>query len=154
MNRTMNAPAGLLGGAVAFACALAACGGGVSNSTPAVTQCALPAGTAVALAYPVPGASAVPDAPGQIVIATSTALQNTWHVVLNQSNGTSTGEGVVETIVASAVPTPFATPSFANPTYQASLLTGALPSATTITVLLHNQSVVCTGLSIGSFTTQ
>ena len=64
-------------------------------------------------------------------------------------------ESVVNPISAGSVPTPSATPSFANPTYESSGLSGPLPSATLITVLLNNESSSCNHyLNIGSFTTQ
>jgi hypothetical protein len=138
--------------------ALAACSGNNSTArpypTPTAFPCALPSGTQVALAYPISGATAVPDSPGQVVIAASPALPNTWQVVLQFPVGLA-GEGLFNTIPPSAVPTPYATPSFASPTYQSSGLTQALPSATVVNVLLNNQGSTCTTFpQIGSFTTQ
>jgi hypothetical protein len=138
------------------ACALAACGGNGSNfnNFPNV-QCVYPTGTVVALAYPAPGAVGVPDSPGQIVIAASPALPNTWQVVLQVPGGGVGYEALLNTIAPSAVPTPYATPSFASPIYETSGLTSALPSATTVTVLLNNTASNCNSYpAVGSFTTQ
>jgi hypothetical protein len=53
------------------------------------------------------------------------------------------------------VPTPNAKPTFANPTYESSGLVGALPAATTITVLLNNEASNCNAYpAVGSFTSQ
>ena len=109
----------------------------------------------MALAYPVPGASGVPDSPGQVVIAASTALPNSWQVVLQFPYGGLLPEDLLNTVAPAAVPTPYATPSFANPVYQSSGLTSALPAATTVNVLLNNQASNCNSFpSVGTFTTQ
>jgi len=137
------------------AAALAACGGGNGGfSQPPAVTCVVPTGTQVALAYPVPGATGVPDAPGQVVIATSPALPASWQVVL-QAGGFFQSESVLNTIPQSSVPTPMATPSFASPVYQSSGLSGALGSATTFTVELNNEASNCNVFPVvGSFTTQ
>jgi hypothetical protein len=152
----MKTPTAILCGALVGICALAACGGGNSNSNGSipVVQCVLPTGTQVALSYPISGATGVPDAPGQIVIAASPALPSNWQVVLAFGN-VFAFESVVNPISAGSVPTPSATPGFANPTYESSGLSGPLPSATTIAVLLNNEASSCNSyLQIGSFTTQ
>ena len=83
----MKTPTAILSGAVLGMLALAACGGGNSNSNPSVTviPCVLPTGTQVALAYPISGATGVPDAPGQVVIAASPALPTNWQAVFERS---------------------------------------------------------------------
>jgi len=151
----MKARTAIVCGALVGAAALAACGGG-NSTVPAqpVVQCTYPTGTQVALAYPAPGATAVPDNPGQIVIAASPALPNTWQVALAY-NGFIFYESVVNPIASSAVPTPYATPAFAGPTYESSGLGGSLPAATTVTVLLNNEASSCNSYpSLGTFTTQ
>jgi hypothetical protein len=152
----MKTTSALLCGAMLAACALAACGGGgnSNNVNVPVVACVLPTGTQVALAYPISGATGVPDAPGQIAIAASPALPSNWQVVLGFSNELLF-ESVVNPISASSVPTPYATPGFANPTYESSGLSGPLPSATAIAVLLNNEASSCNSyLQIGTFTTQ
>jgi hypothetical protein len=152
----MNVRSALWGGVLLSIVALAACnGGGNTNPAPVVVPCTFPTGTQVALAYPAPGATAVPDSPGQVVIAASSPLPNSWQVVLQFPYGGLAPEGLLNTIAPGAVPTPFATPTFANPAYQSSGLTSALPAAATINVLLNNQASNCNSFpQIGSFTTQ
>ena len=151
----MKTSSALLCGAMVAACALAACGGGGTNQTSVpVIQCVLPTGTQVALAYPMPGATGVPDSPGQVVIGASPALPTNWQVVLAYGN-LLVFESVVNPIAQGSVPTPYATPGFANPTYESSGLSGPLPAATTVAVLLNNESSTCNSyLQIGTFTTQ
>lgn len=141
------------------ALAFAACGGGspgLSNPTPGPT-CS--PGTTVQLIYPIPGATGVPDAPQQIAFAVGTALNSNWNVYLNNAsngNGTLGGQTVpLQTITAGQVPSPSATPSFANPVYQSVTLQGSLNAATTWYVWINNTAGNCTPLGpLGSFTTQ
>jgi hypothetical protein len=136
---------------------LAACSGGGNAGPPAFAAipCTLPSGTLIALAYPEPSATAVPTSPGQVVVAVSTALPNTWQVVLQYPGDYLAWEGLLNTIAPASIPTPYAVPTFANPTYQSSGLTSALPPNTTVNVLLNNQGSSCNQFpQIGSFTTQ
>lgn len=149
--------------AIAFvlsSAALAGCGGSgttIVSATPGPT-CA-PGGT-VQMVYPIPGATSVPDNPQQLVFAVSTALPNTWDAAIGTSASLSSAfytVAGVETISASQVPTPAATPSFASPTYQSVTLAGGLAAATTYYVWLNNLTAAnnCTPLGpLGSFTTQ
>ena len=120
--------------------------------------CTLPAGTQVALAYPIDGATGIAGTTfTQVVIAASPALPSTWTAVLIlPSGGLITGTPVT-TVAANSVPTPFATPSFASPTYQLSAVPlGSLPPASSITVAMSNQSgTYCNGFpTLGTFSTQ
>ncbi len=141
------------------AIAFAACGGSgntITNPTPGPT-CS--PGTPVQMIYPIPGATGVPDAPQQIAFAVGTALNSNWNVYLsNASNGNGTlgGQTVpLQTITAGQVPSPSATPSFANPVYQSVTLGTSLAAATTWYVWINNTSGNCTPLGpLGSFTTQ
>ncbi|HTZ55544.1 MAG TPA: hypothetical protein VMB20_10820 [Candidatus Acidoferrum sp.] len=143
------------------AVAFAACGGGgntITNPTPGPT-CA--PGTTVQMIYPIPGATGVPDAPQQIVFAVGTALPNIWNAYLsNASSGNGTVNGYtagVQTITAAQVPSPSATPSFANPVYQSVTLSGSLapPTGTTWYVWINDTAGNCTPLGpLGSFTIQ
>ena len=136
---------------------LAACSNGGGTNVPVLTliPCVVPSGTLVALAYPEPGATAVPTSPGQVVVAVSSPLPNTWQVVLQYPGGYLGWEGLLNTIAPASIPTPYAVPTFANPTYASSGLTSALPPNTTVNVLLNNQASVCNQFpQIGSFTTQ
>jgi hypothetical protein len=142
---------------IGTAAVLAACNGGGNASYPSVVSvpCVVPSGTLVSLAYPAPGATHVPDSPGQVVLALSSPLPNTWQVLLELSNGSLGSEGLLNPIAPSSVPTPYATPTFANPTYETSGLTSGLPANMLVTVLLNDQSSNCNQYPpIGSFTTQ
>lgn len=150
------------------ACALAtsavafvACGGGGSsniNPTPGPT-CS--PNTTVQMIYPIPGATGVPDAPQQIVFAVGTPLPSIWNLYIsNAANAQGTVSGYTgagfQTITAAQVPSPAATPSFANPVYQSVTLSGPLaPAATTWWIWVNDSAGNCTPLGpVGSFTTQ
>jgi hypothetical protein len=141
------------------AVAFAACGGGGNdNVTPTPGPTCSP-GTTVQMIYPIPGATGVPDAPQQIVFAVGTALNSNWDAYLaNNSAGNNGGyTNPVQTITASQVPSPSATPSFANPVYQSITLNGSLapPSGTTWYVWINNTAGNCTPMGpVGSFTIQ
>jgi len=150
---------GLFGTAVA-ALALAACGGGGSSPTPTTPPlCAIPGGT-VQMVYPIPNATAVTDALQQVVFAVSTPLPaNTWNAFLSSS--TSLNNVFAQTVAtaaqisASQVPSPAATPSFANPVYESITFVNALPSATAVSIFLNNATSSCTPTGpIGTFTTR
>ncbi len=142
------------------AVAFAACGGGspgLTNPTPGPT-CA--PGTTVQMIYPIPGATGVPDAPQQIVFAVGTALSTNWDAFINNSstgNGNGGYTNPLQTIPVTSIPTPYATPSFANPVYQSVTLGGSLapPSGATWYVWINNTAGNCTPLGpLGSFTIQ
>lgn len=116
--------------------------------------CVLPSGVLTALAFPIPGATNVPDSPGQIVVAVSSSLPATWQLVVQIPGVLLQGESLLTTIAPSAIPTPYAVPTFAAPTYEASGLTSALPPASTINVLLNDESSPCNQyVLVGSFGT-
>jgi len=152
----------LLFGSFIFAAAavLAACSSGPSYTVPTPGPTCSPA-TTVQMIYPVPGATGVPDAPQQIVFAVASPLPSSWNLFLNTAdtlNATGyqgyTGAGF-ETISAGQVPSPSATPSFSNPTYQSVTLAGALVSKATYWVWVNNTATNCTPSGpLGSFTTQ
>ena len=137
--------------------ALAACNGS-SNSTPTVAATCNP-GVIYQMVYPIPGATSVPDAPQQIAFAVSSPMPSTYDLVLNNAN-TLNGNQVmtaanVQTITASQVPQPSASPSIANPSYQSVSLLSSFQPATTIFVWLNDTASNCTPLGpVGSFTTQ
>jgi hypothetical protein len=151
-----NARGVLVGAALVAAGALAACAGGTNgaNAGLAAPLCPLPAGVTAALAYPAPGAMNVPDNIAQIVIAVSSPLPATWGADVLAPSGTVTFLPSFVTIAPSAIPTPYATPAFANPVYESST-TVALPAASLITVLASDSTIACTTFpQIGTFTTQ
>jgi hypothetical protein len=141
------------------AVAFAACGGGspgITNPTPGPT-CS--PGTTVQMIYPIPGATGVPDAPQQIVFAVGTALSSNWDAYLApNSNGNGGGyTNPLQTITAGQIPSPSATPSFANPVYQSITLPSSLapPSGATWYVWINNTAGNCTPMGpLGSFTIQ
>lgn len=148
---------------IAAATALAACN---SNSgyqayvapTPGPT-CS--PGENVQMVYPIPGATGVPDNPQQIVFAVASPLPSSWNVFLNSTNSYAataysgyTAAGF-ETISASQVPAPSATPSISNPVYQSVTLISGFPADATRYVWVNNGATSCTPLGpVGSFTTQ
>lgn len=114
----------------------------------------VPAGVQTQLLYPKPGATAVPDAPQQIVFAISSPLP-TWGAALLPPSGAGIYANAFQTITAGQVPTPSATPSFANPIYVSSSLPGSLPAASAIGVYLNDLNSSCIPVTTGaSFTTQ
>lgn len=135
--------------------ALAACGGGSSNPPAPGPTCSPPAGTQTALVYPAPGATAVPDNVGQIIIGASPALPSSWNVVVATAlNPQGVGGGTFTTFTGT-LPTPNATPGFANPVYQSSSFGNAVFPGEVVNVFLNNTGSNCTPMGpIGSFTTQ
>jgi hypothetical protein len=142
--------------ASALAISIAACNGGGSTNPPAPgPTCKPPAGTQYALVYPAPGATAIPDVFGQIVIGASPALPSSWNVVVTTAlSPGGVGGGTFQTATP-PFPSPTASPSFANPTYQSSSFSGGNFPGEVVNVFLNNTSSNCTPLGpIGSFTTQ
>jgi hypothetical protein len=140
----------------AAAVSIAACGGGNSNPPAPGPTCSPPAGTQTALAYPAPGATAIPDQFGQVIIAASPALPSSWDVVLTTVLSPNGVAGGTFTTATPPFPTPNATPGFANPTYQSSSFGNAVFPGEVVQVFLNNTaSQTCTPIGpIGSFTTQ
>lgn len=141
-----------------LAMAIAACGGGgttIQAPTPGPT-CS--PGETVQMIYPIPGATGVPDNPQQFVFAVALPLPDTWNAYINNTNslnGSAETVAGMETIPASNVPSPSATPTISNPYYQSITLTGGFTSGVTVYVWLNNESSNCTPLGpLGSFTTQ
>lgn len=140
----------------ASALALAACNGAGSTNPPAPgPTCAPPSGTQYALVYPAPGATAIPDTFGQIIIGANPALPSGWNVVVTSARSPNGVAGGAFQAAAQPFPTPNATPSFANPTYQSSSFSGANFPGEVVDVFLNNLKSNCTPLGpIGSFTTK
>ena len=135
--------------------ALAAC---TSSATPQgytpVVPCVVPAGTTVTLAYPVPGATGVPDALSQVVVAVSSPLPATWKIVLGAA-GNGYGEELLTAIAPNAIPTPYAAPTSTPISYESSIVSGSLPAGSLVGVLLADTSSTCNAYpQIGTFSTQ
>ena len=129
-------PAACGGAAPAFSCQ------GISN---------LPAIPVMQLVYPAPGATNVPDQPGSIVVAFSSQM-GAWEMLL-QSTGAPVDIGPLGP-PPSPMPSPAATPFFANPVYYG-VAAPHLDAATAYTVDLKETTLPCIPVSsLGSFTTR
>jgi hypothetical protein len=106
----------------------------------------------VALVYPAPNATSVPDTFNQVVIGTSSAFgdEQSWNIYL-QPNGV-TG-GTLQSVYP-PFPTPYAIPAFDNPTYYSSSFVGQTFASETVTVYLENPSTYCAPMTLGNFKTQ
>jgi len=110
--------------------------------------------------YPIPGATAVPDAPQQIVIAVPSALSTSLNAIVDNSTSQTDANvngfyaSLFQTIQPSQVPQPAATPSFANPIYESSAVGVTFKSATTLYVFLNDEASNCLPTQFSSFTTQ
>lgn len=150
----MTSHGAVCGVLLAGLCALAACSGATPQGYAAIQPCLLPSGTTVTLAYPVPGATNVPDSPGQVVVAVSSPLPAGWQVVLGVVGVGYYYESLLTPIAPSAIPTPYAAPTSTPISYEGSGLTSALPAGTGIQVLLNDQSSACNSYpQVGTFTT-
>lgn len=140
---------------LAAAAVLAACNNGNVTGGSAVA-CGTPSGVTQGpvLVYPAPGATAVPDSFGQIVVASNTTMPSTWDVAIYTAAGSgATGAGFQA--ASPPFPTPNASPTFANPVYQSSGFTGTTIPGSTIAVYLNELASSCTpSVEIGTFTTQ
>jgi|GEM_PF-1489714 len=109
------------------------------------------------LIYPIPGASNVPNAPGQIVFAVSRLFPSTFQVLVHNDPNTNTATagtaGFFQQISQSQVPQPSATPNISNPLYESATVNATFPHATYY-VFLNDTLGGCTPASAGSFTTQ
>lgn len=139
--------------ALGVAAVLASCGPS-SNSTP--PQCVAPAGVEVQMVYPVPGATGVPDAFTQVVLATQGTLPSTFSVTLVGSTFSGIAYFGAVLPAPTPLPSPAATPAFANPTYLTSTNGGyTFPAGTTLTAQLNDLNSNCVpGTVLGTFTVQ
>ena len=140
---------------VTGAAALAACGGNPNTYNSAGLTCGAPQGT-VALAYPAPGATGIPDNFQGVVFASTNGLTSSYEAVVVPA-GSSQGTVLAPVATApSPLPSPYATPTFANPIYQESASDGyLLPAATQISVYLNDANSNCSAQKLlGTFTSQ
>jgi hypothetical protein len=155
----------ILVGSAAAALGLVACsgGGGGGSAVPTPGPTCGPVGIQSQLIYPAPGATQVPDAQPQIVIAVSSPLPiNTDNLVLfnvNNSNNAAGTQNPLAQIQASQLPAGSASTTIANPTYEAVNLAASLAvnfaSGTTIQTAINTPSSTCTPQNVpGSFTIQ
>jgi len=135
--------------------ALAACSGNPYNYNSANLACGAPSGK-VALAYPAPGATGIPDNFAGVVFASTNGLTSGYQAVVVPA-GSSQGTQLAPVAAApTPLPSPYATPSFANPIYQESASDGyILPAATQINVYLNDLNSNCQPEKLlGTFTSQ
>jgi hypothetical protein len=110
--------------------------------------------------YPIPGATAVPDAPQQIVIAVPAALSSSINAVIDNSTSQSDANvngfyaSLFQTIQPQQIPAPAATPSFANPIYESSAVGVTFKAATLLYVFINDESSNCLPTQFSSFTTR
>lgn len=149
--------------AVAFcicAAALSACNasGGGTSVGPTPVSCPIPTGAQQI--YPIPGATGVPDAPAQIVIAVPSPFPASLNAVMDNSTSQADANingyyaSLFQVIQPSQIPQPAATPSFANPVYESSAVGVTFKSATQLYVYINDESSNCLPAQFSSFTTQ
>jgi hypothetical protein len=131
----------------------AGCGGSNWHNPPG---CSLPSGTTTVLVYPAPGSTGIPDNFGAVVLGSSRALPASFDVLI-VSNTTNNGV-YYNTLGAgpSPLPSPAATPGFANPVYQTSGNPGVTWfGGSALTVYLNDTGSNCVPtLSLGTFNVQ
>ena len=144
---------GLLACLGAAAVLAAGCGGSNPSNPP---SCSLPAGTTTVLVYPAPGSTGIPDNFGAVVLGSSKALPLSFDAfVVNNT----TNNGVYYNTLGTGpnpLPSPAATPSFANPVYQASGNPGVTWfGGSSLTVYVNDTGSNCVPTqSLGSFHVQ
>lgn len=149
---------GLLGAGLLGACILAACGGGSSNPNAVSIGCPLPTGLQITLVYPANGATSVPTALPQVVLAVSSPLPASFQADLLETSSDLLTFGTLEAS-PSPLPSPLATAGFANPIYQQySYSTGTgstfmVDAGTVYAVLLSENGCAPPFPQIGAFTT-
>ncbi|HEX5275154.1 MAG TPA: hypothetical protein VFW34_07750 [Candidatus Rubrimentiphilum sp.] len=135
--------------------ALTACGGYSGGTYLTPIQCLYNGQSQ--LIYPIPGATNVPDAPGQIVFAVSRLFPSTFQVLIhndpNPNTATAGTAGFFQQINQSQVPQPSAAPSISNPLYESATISASFPHATYY-VFLNDTLGGCTPTFAGSFSTQ
>ena len=136
--------------ALCAAALVSACNG---NSSPAPV-CGAPQGTVV-VAYPAPGATAVPDNFLGVIFASSKGLGSSYQALLVPNGSSSFVSLLTVAMFTPPLPVPNQTPSFPNPIYQASAANGyVLPAATAINVYLNDLGSNCAPRFMSTFTSQ
>ncbi len=131
------------------------CGGSNNNNGVPTIPCTLPSGTSVALIYPIPNATRVPDTLSSVILALNSPLPANWEIVLGSSAATYYGQSLL-----TGTPNPLPSPRAATPVgttlqYSTFIGTGGLVSQTTYAVALNNTNANCNSFpTVGSFTSQ
>jgi hypothetical protein len=123
----MKSSIGAFAALCAVAALLAACNGGNNVSQPpgTGTNCGGPPNSLQVL-YPIPNSKGIPPGLGNIYVSTKGQLpsNNFFNFLLDTSNGSSWFTGTFTGISLKQIPMPHATPSYPNPIYYASSVTG------------------------------
>jgi len=128
--------------------AFAGCGGGGSPGL-----CGAPKGQ-VALVYPAPGSTGIPDGFPGIVLGSTNGLGPSYDAVLQQAGTVlQVPQGRVA-LAPTPLPSPYLLPAFPNPIYQISAARIVLLSGAKYQVYLNDSNSNCGLSSIGSFTAQ
>jgi hypothetical protein len=160
MKRQIAVPFVALAMAAAF---IGGCGKGQNLATPSSTPtpvptptvaCATPAGTTIALAYPIPGSTGVPSlltvpaTNGIALLVAPSPLPTNWYVYVKSANGVAAQTG--PTATPTTLPTPIA-PEPSGFVYQYFDI-GQFALSTSFEVFAANQQCF-PGLDLGGFTT-
>ncbi len=139
---------------IGLAITLTACGGSNGALTAGPIQCLFNGQSQ--LVYPIPNATNVPNAPQQIVFATSRLFPSSFNVLItndpNPNIATRGNSAFFQSIQPSQVPQPSATPTISNAFYESAAIAASLPHGTYY-VFLNDTLGGCTPTSAGSFTT-
>jgi len=141
------APLALVGVAALVAC-------NSSNAINSVPNCGAPSGKVV-LVYPAPNSTGIPDNFPGVIFGSSSGLASSYQALLLPAGNSQFVP--LESVAAapSPLPSPYQTPSFANPVYQESASGGVtLPSGTSVQVFLNDQNSNCSPALLGAFTSQ
>ncbi|MBV8245842.1 MAG: hypothetical protein JOZ38_07975 [Candidatus Eremiobacteraeota bacterium] len=142
--------------ALAGIAAFTACSGSSTNNSTTTPACN--PGTNVAMIYPIPGATGVPDALGYVVldVSGSTGLGTNWNLFLAPTNSsTVVSTSGLSVTAPSPAPTPSSAPGYSPGTVEFAA-TSALAPATTYQVFINDLSSTCTATPVqnATFTTQ
>lgn len=113
-----------------IAAVLTACNGANSINTPPPgtgSNCGgPPSSNHLEVLFPIPNSRSAPKALGNIYVSTKGQLppSNAFNFLLVQANGAQTFTGPFTGINESQIPTPHAKPSYSNPIYYASSISG------------------------------
>jgi len=150
MNTTLARSLGWI--AFGAAVSLAACNSNNSSTNPSTyPNCTAP-GSFQAI-YPINGSTNVPDSTQVVYVASSVALGSQYQNAVLPPGGYLQSGNQFSQVPLSQVPTPRATPGFANPIYYQTAV-GTLSSASTWTFYLNNTNSNCQPVQYLQFTTQ
>lgn len=138
---------------------MVACGGGGTSTPPGTgTFCGGPPNQMEVL-YPIPGSRKANPALANIYVSTKGQLppNNQFNLFIVQSNGSQTFTSPFFGTSESSIPTPHASPSYADPVYYASSLPPSyfIGPAQAVTVLWNDGGTGCTPhFQVSGFTTK